>query len=91
MVVSMQTQTKETRLYNSMERTLGHIFALTLGIGPNNQIHSLWLRVLCWVVLHGAFRKIEDEEHRIAYRNSATNLDMDPIHRPEGEFCERKL
>ena len=40
MVVSMQTQTKETRLYNSMERTLGHIFALTLGIGPNNQIHS---------------------------------------------------
>ena len=40
MVVSVQTKTKETRLYNSMERTLGHIFALTLGIGPNNQIHS---------------------------------------------------
>jgi hypothetical protein len=30
----------EARLYNFIESTLGHIFALTLGIGPANQIYS---------------------------------------------------
>jgi len=35
-----ETRSKETRLYNIMDNTLGHIFALALGIGPGFQIYS---------------------------------------------------